>query len=344
MEPATTGDVNQLLKMHLASAALGAALESHLFWWLAEKPAGVESISQTFDIPFNRCRSWLELLTGLDLLERRGETYAPSSTARTAILKAYSPETWAFLAQEAREQYPAGRDLTLHISHPDSVWVAQGLEKPNYIAQMAKSPERARRFTRILYEIHRPLAEKLAQILDMTGVKRLLDQGGGSGVVSLALLKRHKNLTAVVVDIANVCDAGKEIAASTPMAERITYHAADFLQDELPTGFDMVLECDVGIYTEELFRKLHTILNPEGRLAIVDWLPHQGHEPSLQQLADIFLMSLGTPGSATTTDVEVQNLLAKAGFHHILEQTLAGEWPFGGPWPSDDVLVIQAHK
>ena len=156
MEPETTEDINQLLKMYLASAALGAALELRLFWRLAEKPAGVGSISQTFGIPFNRCRSWLELLVGLGLLEHRGETYAPSSTARNAILKAYSQETWAFLAQEAREQYLAGRDLTSNISHSDSVWVAQGLKVPSYVAQMAKSPERARRFTRMLYEIHRP--------------------------------------------------------------------------------------------------------------------------------------------------------------------------------------------
>lgn len=344
MKPATTDEVNQLLKMYLASAALGAALELRLFWRLAEKPADVEGISQAFGIPFNRCRSWLELLTSLNLLERQDESYAPSSTARTAILETYSQETWAFLAQEARAQYLAGNDLTLHISHPSSVWVAQGLEKPNYVAQMAKNPERARRFTRMLYEIHRPLAEKLAETLDLTGVRRLMDLGGGSGVVSLALLRRHSQLTAVVVDIANVCDTGKEIAAETPMAERITYHAADFLQDELPTGFDMVLECDVGIYTEELFRELHACLNAGGQLVILDWLAHQGCQSSLQRLTNVFLSSLGTSGFTTATDAEVQNLLVQAGFHHVSEQTLTGQWPFDGPCPSGDAVIIQAHK
>jgi len=333
MKLATTDDVNQLLRMYIASAALGTALELRLFWRLAEKPAGVEGISQAFGIPFDRCRSWLELLTGLGLLERQGETYAPSSTARTAILEARSPETWALLAQEWRERYPAGNDLTLHISHSDSVWVAQGLEAPDYVAQMVGSSERARRFTRMLYEIHRPLAEKLAETLDMTGVRRLMDLGGGSGVMSLALLRRHSKLTAVVVDIASVCDTGREIAAETPMAERITYHAADFLQDELPTGFDMVLECDVGIYTEELFQKLHSGLNAGGQLVIVDWLAQPGRQPSLHALIDDFLSSLGTPGFTITTNAEVKNLLIQAGFQHISEQTL-----------KDGAVVIQAHK
>ncbi len=160
-----------------------------------------------------------------------------------------------------------------------------------------------------------------------------MDLGGGSGVVSLALLRHHPNLIAVVVDIANVCDTGREIAAETPMAKRITYHAADFLQDELPTGFDMVLECDVGIYTEELFRKLHASLNAGGRLVILDWLAHQGHQPSLQRLIDVFLSSLGTPGFTTATDAEVKNLLAQAGFHHISAETL-----------ESNAVIIHAHK
>jgi predicted O-methyltransferase YrrM len=333
MKLETTDDVNQLLGSYITSAALGTALELQLFWKLAEKPTDVEGISQALGIPFDRCQSWLELLTGLSLLERKDETYAPSSTARTTILETHSPETWALLAQEAREHYPAGNNLTSNISHSDSVWMAQGLEVPNYVNQMVVSSERAQRFTRMLYEIHRPLAEKLAETIDMTDVNRLMDLGGGSGVVSLALLRRHPKLTSVVVDIANVCEAGRKIAAETSMADRITYHAADFLTDELPTGFDMILECDVGIYTKELFQKLHSNLNAEGQLVIVNWLAHPGRQPSLHQLIDVFQSSLETPKFTISTNAELKNLLIQAGFQHFSEQTL-----------KNGAVVIQAHK
>jgi hypothetical protein len=148
VKPTTTADVLDLLRAYIVSAALGAALELRLFWRLAKQPQTVDSIAQALGIPFNRCYYWLELLTSLGLLERRGEAYAPSFTAQTAILDIYSPETWELLAQEARERYPVGKDLSLHIHQPDSVWPAQGLAPPNYVAQMMESPERARRFTR----------------------------------------------------------------------------------------------------------------------------------------------------------------------------------------------------
>ena len=153
---------------------------------------------------------------------------------------------------------------------------------------MKRDPELARRFTRMLYEIHQPLAEALVEFLDLEGVERLLDVGGGSGVVSLALLRRHPGLRATVADIDNVCLAGREIADQTSQAERITYHATDFVEDELPTGFDLVLECDVNVFGERLFG------NNNWQEHIVVW--RGGNSPVGGQLGDIRGQEVTAPG------------------------------------------------
>jgi len=334
VKPATTDDVFDLMTSHIDSAALGAAMELGLFWLLAGQPQDAAGVAQALGIPIHRCQYWLQLLSSMGLLEQVAKAYAPSSTARTAILDAYSQETWALLAQYERERFPAVHDLALHIHEPGSTWAIQGLTHPDYVAQMKESPERARRFTRMLYEIHQPLADELAKSLDMTGVERLMDLGGGSGVVSLAFLRRHPHLTAVVVDIANVCAAGREIAVETSMEERLTYHAADFLQDELPSGFAMILECDVGIHSEELFRKLRTALNPGGRLVIVGYYfaPAEGVAPP-SRLPWTFLDSLEDPDFTFPTVAEIQAQLTQAGFQPLSEYTLSGDW-----------IVIEARK
>jgi predicted O-methyltransferase YrrM len=338
----TSDHIIDLLRMYIGAAALGTALELHLFWQLNEKPLRTEEISQKLNIPFDRCHHWLELLVGLKFLEEKNATYSPSPMARTAILEAYSADTWAFLAQEARARYPAGTDLTLHISHPVSVWVAQGLTPPDWLAQIKDSRKRAKKFTRALYDFHHAFAERLAQSLDMQGVNRLMDLGGGSGVMSLALLEQYPDLTAVVIDLENVCAIGREIADKTPMADRITYHAADFLQDELPSGFDLILDCDVGIFDEEsdLLIKLRKSLNEGGRLIVVTnldglsaWLTYPGVQPPLQRRLNTFLSALRAPQITTTTIEDVKTRLTKAGFQNAGEQILA-----------DDVVVIQAEK
>jgi N,N-dimethyltransferase/O-methyltransferase len=329
--------------MYAASAALETALESHLFWRLSKEPMSAKHVSEELKIPIHRCRCWLDLLVGLGLLERQEGVYAPTSVAREAIIEVFTPETWEFMAAESREDYHGIINLPQHISHPESVWTAQGLTPPDYIGQMIDDLERARRFTSVLYEIHGPLAEKLTEILDMRNVTRLMDLGGGSGVISLAFLQRYPDLTAVVVDLEDVCKAGREIAKQTSLEDRICYHAADFIHQEIPTGFDMILECDVEIYSHELFQKLRAALNPKGRLVIVDWIPQSEREPTLQGLNYEFLASLKGRSHPRQTVEDVQDLLVQSGYHRVTVQTL--EDPI-----THEVLgivgpvIIQAHK
>jgi SAM-dependent methyltransferase len=341
MKPTTTDDIIDLLDSHTTAASLIAAMELGLFWLLAERPLEVETIAEKLNIPKNRCGYWLQLLSHVGLLEQSPGGYGPSLAARTAILDAYSQETWAFLAREMRDRSLAVHNLTRYIHESGSAWEAQGLTRPDYFAQMIESPERASHFTRALYEVHLPLAEAVAESLDMSGVDRLMDLGGGSGVVSLALLRRNPDLSAVVVDIPNVCVAGHQIARENAMEDRITYHAADFLHDQLPSGFGVILACDACPFSESLLRKIRAALDPGGRLVIVDlFAPSEGVAPSAW-LYWAVLASLENPGFSLLTVAQVQERLIDAGFRLLSERALAHSevkrW-------SSDWTMIEAEK
>jgi predicted O-methyltransferase YrrM len=334
MRLTTTDDVFDCLSAYVASAALGTAIELGLFWLLTEQPLDAPGVAQALNIPIKRCQYWLQLLHSMGLIEQVSAGYAPSSVARTAILDTFSQESWAFLAQEERERFPSFCDLALHIQEPGSIRTAQGLTTLNYVEKMANGPERARRFTRMLYELHQPMANHLTELLDMTSVHRLMDLGGGSGVVSLALLRRYPHLTSTVVDVENVCIAGREIAVEHSLADRITYYAADFVHDELPGGYDMVLHCDVGVYGEALFHKLGAVLNQGGRLVIVDHFAAADDVVSPARLYWTFQDSLVDPDLDVMTVARLQNQLTQAGFHLLSERTVL----------PGDRLMIQAGK
>jgi predicted O-methyltransferase YrrM len=170
--------------------------------------------------------------------------------------------------------------------------------------------------------------------LDMTGVNRLLDLGGGSGVVALALLRQHPHLTSPVVGIENVCIAGREIAQENSLSDRITYQAADFVHDELPGGYDMVLHCDIGFFQEELCRKLWAALNRGGRLVIVEHFAPAEDVVHPARLYWTFLDSLADPDASVMTVAQFQTQLPQAGFKLPSESTVLP----GGR------LIIQACK
>jgi predicted O-methyltransferase YrrM len=199
----------------------------------------------------------------------------------------------------------------------------------------------AQRFTYALYEVHYATGEILAQSLSMKGVKRLMDLGGGSGVISLALLKQHPELTAVVIDIPNVCAIGREIAAKTSVANRIEYQVADYDHDVLPTGFDLILNCDAGGFTPELLNKLFKSLNEGGQLIIVsniemdsDWLEtHPREDLSFPLLLRFFQNSLTTSELSHMTITEGKKRLTEAGFQNVKHETL-----------ENGILIIRGQK
>jgi SAM-dependent methyltransferase len=327
----------------IVSAALGTAMELGVFWLLAERPFSAADVAQSLNIPLNRCHHWLQILCQLGLLENSTAGYAPSIIAREAILNVLSQDTWAFQAREDRGSALFVRDLALNIGKPMSAWQTGNLPPPDYFQQIQEDPRYAARFTRKLYEIHCPLAEQLAHMVDLRGVKSLLDLGGGSGVVSFALLRRQRDLTSVVVDVENVCQVGREIAAENKLEERIKYIAADFMQDDLPTGFDMVLLCDVGECSETLFRRIYDVLNLEGRLVIVDkFAPSRTSAPP-SRLSSVFLASLEHPAQSIdfTTTAVVQTRLQQAGFQDLTATPVPhiDDLPWNRDW-----IMLEARK
>jgi demethylspheroidene O-methyltransferase len=319
-------EVFSIMEAAISSAALNTALEERLFWRLADAPAEADQIARELDIPHVRCRYWLELLVSMDLLTCEGAVYAPTAAAREAILEAYGPDVWMQFALESRERTPVLQDLTRNIHHPGSVWENLGMEAPNYMKAMRSDPDRARRFTRMLGELHQELAEDLSAALDLKGVRRLLDLGGGSGVMSTALLSRYPELEVVVVDLPAVCEAGRELVADDPASDRIEFQPADFVTEPLPAGFDCVLECDINFYSLELFRKLRATLNPGGRFVICDLLsPAEGEAPP-PRLHWAFRNSLADPDFSFPTVDRVRALLESAEFEISDQCSLPGDW------------------
>jgi cyclopropane fatty-acyl-phospholipid synthase-like methyltransferase len=343
VKPETTEDILELLQGYVASATVGAAMELGLFWLLAEKPLSASDVAESLRIPLNRCHHWLQLLRDLGLLEGDFDGYAPSVVARETILNAQSRDFWGFHAREHRHQFMCVRDLALNFGKPISAWEEPNMAPPDYYQQIRESPSYAVRFTRMLYEIHIPLAEQLADLIDLQGVNRLMDLGGGSGVVSFALLRKRQELTSVVLDVETVCQVGREIASENGLEKRIDYLAADLLQDDLPIGFDMVMLCDVGLFSDMLFRKIHDALNMDGHLVVVDKFAPTKTDAPPSRLSGAFLTSLQYPAqSISFTTVEmVQSQLQETGFRDFSMTFVPHKDNL--PW-NIDWMMLEARK
>ncbi len=333
----TSEDISMLLHAPAVSAALGAAITTGLLWMLAEKPMSGDEVAQALRIPGKRGHYWLQYLQSFGVLDAIPQGYIPSTVVRTTILENHSRESWQHLVIDEQEKDACVHGLPQLISASGSLWSIQGLDEPeNYVDKMRADPERAREFTRMLFEVHQNLANEVAQLLDLTGVERMMDLGGNSGVISMALLRKYPTLTSTVVDIENVCLAGREIVAEQGFSDRITYHPAEFEEDEFPSGFDLILQCDVAIYNLELLRKLFNSLKPAGRLIFVDHFSPAENLAPPTRLEWTFLDSLRDPNFGFPTLDEFKSLLNQAGFDVSDEhQTLSKGLVMFQAWKGD---------
>lgn len=323
MKLTSKAEVDELANAYLSSAALNSALELGLFWELAHQPQSAAQIAALMQIPPARCRAWLEVLRDLGLLEKEDEAYAVSPLARTAILEQHSQPTQSFLAWQRRTYYGAGMDLALHIRFPGSVWEAQGVKTPDDYDLVRENPVWAEQFTRMLDEVHRPLAKEVADLVDMSDVRRMLDLGGGSGVMSFVFLRKYPKLTSVVAELENVCRVGRAIAVEKGLGDRISYLGIDLANDDLPTGFDLVLQCDLAMYSVEHLRKIRNALKPKGRVLIVQGVdaPRDGSSP--YSAVEMFRWSLGDPNYCVWTLEALRQALTDARFEYRSERMLS---------------------
>lgn len=297
------------------SAALGAAIQTGLLWMLAGKPMDADAICQTLNIPGKRGHYWLQYLESFGVLENTSQGYIPTQLICSAILDSRSQGSWQHSVLDESERNACVHGLPQLIREPGSLWTIQGLsEPPGYVDKMRASPERAREFVTLLFEVHQNLAQQVADQLDLTGVERMMDLGGNSGVISMALLRKYPQVTSTIVDIENVCLAGRELIEVEGFADRISYRPADFFEDDFPAGFDLVLQCDVGVYDSRLFGKVYRSLKPGGRLIFVDHFSPAENLAPLSRIEWTFLDSLHDPDFCFPTLDEVRTQLMETGF------------------------------
>ncbi len=165
-------------------------------------------------------------------------------------------------------------------------------------------------------------APGLAAKLDLTGVGRLLDVGGGSGVYAMAFARAKPGLSATVYDLPPVVKLAERYIREAGMAGRVSTRAGDYRKDDLGLGYDLaffsaVAHINSPEMNRQLMRKAAQALNDGGRIVIQDFvmepdrvLPERGAMFALNMLVN-------TTAGDTYTEDEISSWLAEAGCRHI---------------------------
>jgi len=177
---------------------------------------------------------------------------------------------------------------------------------------LTRHPDDAAIFNAALTELSRQDELVLTGVYDFSGVRRLVDVGGGEGLLVRKLLDHHPDMTAVLLDLPEVVAGAAAQLGGHIENGRCEIVAADF-RDGVPGGGDLyvlkrVVSTCPADHIETVLEHIRNALPANGRLLIADPDPdtHYG------VLLDILM--LAATGGGLRSIADMTRLLGEAGF------------------------------
>jgi predicted nicotinamide N-methyase len=296
-------------KAFILSRLIIGAERLQLFRALHDKHMTAEEIGNSLKIHKLYLLPFLNTMTSLGLLHKKNETYWNTRFAEKYFIDERSVYWTRQYSKECVTSYDNLTSLERALASGKRHCQLKGLPQSDYVERMKRDPRETEDFTQMLFYLHQEDARSLANYLDLAKHRKLLDTAGGSGVMSIALVKKNPRLQACILDIAPVCRIAARNIRAAGLSRRIRTHAGD-MSAGLPRGYDVIMFCDVGPIAPKLLQDAFEKLPSQGLVVLVDrYISDDGTAP-LERLAEHFVGS----GFGLATRVQMVDALKTCGF------------------------------
>ncbi|WP_020696706.1 methyltransferase [Reyranella massiliensis] len=307
-----TTRLQKIAQAYWESAALMAAVELEIFTAIAHGHDTIPAVAKAIGITERNAERILTVLAAMTLLSREGERFTNA------------PDVQRFLVKDG-ERYAGPWIL---FTKPR--WTAFGelsdrlrrKEETKLGAYVDFSVDDARRYHAATYSIGMGAARLFSRSVDLTGRKKLLDLGGGSGAYSIVATKTYPGLKAIVLDLPPVAVVADEYIAANDAADRVSTLPGDFTSTEFPSGVDVVvMASNLPQYEPALIRlvvkKAFAALEPGGEMHLIGETLHDDRSGPLS--AALWGLNEAVQGSTglAHTEAEVKGYLQGAGFADV---------------------------
>jgi SAM-dependent methyltransferase len=321
-------DFTITLRGFQASRILLTALELDLFTAVAGGATAAAAAKRCGTDP-RATALLLNALVALGALERRDDRYEngplaarhltadSDDDARAALRHNLSLwDTWSTLTEAVRTGRSVPRPT---MAERDDDWTVP------FIAAM-----------------HRGAATRAPQVVEAlgaTGIRRMLDVGGGSGAYAIAFATANPALEATVLDLATVLPITESHIEDAGLGRRVTTRAGDLRRDDFGEGWDLVFLSSVCHMlgpdgNRGLLERAAKALAPGGRVAIQDFILEPGGAAPLHAVLFAINMLVGTEAGSTYTEEEYASWLTAAGLGQVQRISLQG--------PSDLMVGVKS--
>lgn len=296
------------------SAALKGAIDLDLFTAIAEGNHTSESIALRCQASQRGTRILCDFLTVNGFLNKSGDQYQLTQDS-AVFLNRHSPA------------YMGGAvGFLMHPSHMDRYNDVAGAVRKGGTLFEEESPLKPEHeiwisFAEAMGKLQTLTAEQLAKALHVEGAQRMkvLDIAAGHGMFGIAIAKHNPHAEVVALDWKNVLEVARKHAQEAGVLENWRALPGDAFEVDYGKDYDVILLTNIIHHfdkaaTEKLLRKVHAALAPNGRVAILEFVPNEDRISPPQPACFPLTMLVSTPSGDAYTYSEYQQMLKNAGF------------------------------
>jgi (2Fe-2S) ferredoxin/SAM-dependent methyltransferase len=305
----------QMLRGFQPSRCMLTALELDLFTAVGDG-ADAEGIGKKVHANARAVAMLLNALVSLGLLTKDGDHY--KNTADSA----------RFFVQGSKDNQHGGLLHTANIWHRWST-LTEAVRRGTRVPTNRDQTEWTENFIAGMQRNAKHRAPLVVKSLGTTGVRRILDLGGGSGAYSIAFAKVSRDIRCDILDLPEVVPLTSEYLKNAGVSEQVTLRSGDMLRDELGSNYDLILlNAICHMFSEEqnqqLFRRAHQALASGGRLAVQDFILN--NEKTGPQYAALFALNMlvGTEAGTSYSEADFATWMKVAGFSTVSRIHLPG--------------------
>lgn len=237
-----------------------------------------------------------------------------------------SPASCAVLLPSAGEDYLGDwiRNMDyfrLAVSRLDEAVRASG-PTVDPSAHIGNSAQETYDFTMAMHNYASLRGKELAEFLDTSSARSLLDLGCGPGTYGFNLAERNPELDIYLLDLEGVLKVARQVAGRYAIRNKVTYLPRDVTQEEIPGTYDIVLVSNTLHMLGEkesraLLRRLYATVNRGGSLVIqAQYLKNNRQGGRWPIFLDLIQLCITREGR-NHTEAETRAWMEEAGFADI---------------------------
>jgi ubiquinone/menaquinone biosynthesis C-methylase UbiE len=317
--------LNLIIQGHAAFQLLWAGTRLGLFDLLSSDPGLTsEQLSNRLGLKSQPARILLAGLTALGILKKGDGRFSNADLTNRLLVRGFPGNLVDVLGWQHHIVYKGLVDFTEALQLGTNVGLRHfpGAEATLY-QRLAHDKALEKVFQDAMSSLSSHANRHLTDHVDLRGVERLMDVGGGDGTNAAAFLNKYPDLRATIFDSASVCEIARENMTKQGLQDRISTHPGDLFATPFPDDVDAIMYCHMfTIWSAEknrsIIQKTYDALPQGGKIIIFNMMGNDDDTgPISTALGSLYFLTIATGEGMLYSWRDYETWLKDSGFQSL---------------------------